>query len=133
MRQAITLLRGYGVQLWTFWQDLSQLKHLYPNDWETIFNNSHVLQSFGITNHLLARTISNLMGVLTPKELLELDADEMALMMAGDETVIAQRPNYLSDPSFEGLYDDNPFYVSADKEKIKPQYSQRKYIRPPIL
>ena len=32
LRQAITLLRGYGVRVWSFWQDLSQLINLYPND-----------------------------------------------------------------------------------------------------
>src|SRR5687767_7137009 len=40
LRQAVTLLRGYGLQVFTFWQDLSQLELLYPRDWPTILNNS---------------------------------------------------------------------------------------------
>jgi type IV secretion system protein VirD4 len=55
LRQAITLHRGSGLQTWTFWQDLSQLRHLYPNDWQTIVNNSGVLEVFGINNHLMAK------------------------------------------------------------------------------
>lgn len=130
LRQAITLLRGYGVQTWSFWQDLSQLRNLYPYDWETMFNNSHVVQSFGATNLRLARTIASLVGVHTPEEILELDSDEMALLMAGDVSVIAQKPNYLTDPIFKGMFDKNPYYVAADKNAIKPQKPQREYVRP---
>jgi len=131
LRQAITLLRGYGVQTWSFWQDLSQLQNLYPNDWETMFNNSHVTQSFGATNLRLARIIVSLMGgIHTPEEILELDSDEMALLMAGDQAVIAQKPNYLTDPIFKGMFDKNPYYVAADKKAFKPQNPQRKYVRP---
>ena len=35
LRQAVTLLRGYGLQVWSFWQDLSQVRNLYPQDWQT--------------------------------------------------------------------------------------------------
>ena len=30
LRSAITLMRGYGVKGWSFWQDLSQLQRIYP-------------------------------------------------------------------------------------------------------
>jgi len=63
LKQAITLLRGYGLQVWTFWQDLSQLKTLYANDWQTMLNNSGVLQVFGLNNHLMAKEWAEVMGV----------------------------------------------------------------------
>jgi len=50
--------------------------------------------------------------------------------MAGDESVIAQKPNYLTDPVFKGMFDKNPYYVAADKKAFKPQSPQRKYVRP---
>jgi len=131
LRRAITLLRGYGVQTWSFWQDLSQLKSLYPHDWETMFNNSHVTQAFGTTNLRLAKSIFSLMGgEHTPEEILEMDSDEMALLMAGDKMVMAQKPNYLTDPCFKGLFDDNPYYIEQDLEAIAPQHPQRVYQRP---
>jgi len=40
------LLRGYGVKLWPILQNLGQLKHHYPNEWETFFGNSAVVQSY---------------------------------------------------------------------------------------
>ncbi len=55
LRQAVTLLRGYGAQIWTFWQDLSQIKLLYPQDWPTIVNNAAVLQAFGFANFAMAK------------------------------------------------------------------------------
>jgi type IV secretion system protein VirD4 len=82
LRQALTLLRGYGVQAWTFWQDLSQLKQLYPQDWPTIVNNSAVTQVFGMTNHLMAAECAAQLGV-QPETLLRLPPGEQMLHRAG--------------------------------------------------
>ena len=63
LRTALTLLRGYGVRVWSLWQDLSQLRLLYPLDWETILNNSGVIQAFGLSNGWMARTCAEILGV----------------------------------------------------------------------
>ncbi|MEM8572741.1 MAG: type IV secretory system conjugative DNA transfer family protein [Pseudomonadota bacterium] len=42
---AVTLMRGYGVNVWSFWQDLSQISTLYPTEWKTIHNNTHTRAS----------------------------------------------------------------------------------------
>ena len=47
MLQAMTLLRGYGLQCWSFWQDLSQLQGMYPESWRTILSNASAIQIFG--------------------------------------------------------------------------------------
>ncbi len=39
LADSITLLRGYGVQLWLFVQDLSQLKAVYPR-WQSFMANT---------------------------------------------------------------------------------------------
>lgn len=38
--KAYGLMRGYGVRVWSFWQDLGQLKACYPHDWSSIMANS---------------------------------------------------------------------------------------------
>lgn len=115
LRQAITLLRGYGLQTWSFWQDKSQLVRLYPNDWQTMINNCRVLQCFGLLNMNAARDVASLTGFDAPETVLDLKADEMVLQLAGDEAVIARLPNYLSDPPFSVMFDENPFYhLGAD-------------------
>jgi len=106
LRQALTLLRGYGVQVWTFWQDLSQLKQLYPQDWPTIVNNSAVMQVFGMTNHLMAAECAALLGV-SPEELLRLPPGAQMLHRAGESVMTARRLDYLRDRRFVGRFDVN--------------------------
>jgi type IV secretion system protein VirD4 len=112
LRQALTLLRGYGVQAWTFWQDLSQLKQLYPQDWTTIVNNSAVTQVFGLTNHLMAAECAALLGV-RPEELLGLPPSEQMLHRAGEGVTTARRLDYLRDRRFAGRFDANRRFLPA--------------------
>lgn len=107
MRQAVTLLRGYGVQVWTFWQDLSQLKLLYPQDWPTIVNNAAVLQTFGVTNGLMAAECAAVLGC-KPRQLQRLRPGVQMMMEPRRGTRSIARLDYLRDPCFKGLYTSNP-------------------------
>lgn len=130
LRQAITLLRGYGLQTWSFWQDHSQLRNLYPLDWQTMYNNCRVHQAFGFATLQAANEITQLTGFHDPLAALQLDGDEMLLSISGDETVIAQKPNYLTDPAFAGLFAGNPFYARTLAAPPKARETQRVYRRP---
>jgi type IV secretion system protein VirD4 len=110
LRQAITLLRGSGLQTWTFWQDLSQLRQCYPNDWQTILNNCGVLQIFGITNHNMAKEWSELLGQ-RPQDLLELAPEDAVVLRRGHGSLVCRRPDYLKDEEFVGLFDANPRFA----------------------
>lgn len=123
LRQALTLLRGYGLQTWSFWQDVSQLMQLYPRDWQTMVNNCRVLQCFGALNTNAASDMANMTGFGDASRVIDLKNDEMILQLAGDEAVIARLPNYLTDPVFAGLFDPNPYYQ---------QLSSSTQARPPI-
>lgn len=120
LKQAITLLRGFGVRVWTFWQDISQIRNLYPMDWETMFNNCRVQQYFGATTGLAARAVSDISGFRDYNEVMDLESDEMILNIPGDEPVVVAKPNYLRDPVFKGLYDPNPFYGSSASHDTSP-------------
>jgi len=128
LTKSITLLRGYGLQTWSFWQDLSQLSTLYPN-WETLYNNCRIHQDFGITNAWFAKQVALITDYPFHEEILKLDKDEMLLQVAGDEVVIAQRPNYLTDAVFNGQTDPNPFHTKEDDDDLNPQQAQRRYKR----
>jgi type IV secretion system protein VirD4 len=106
LRQAITLLRGSGLQTWTFFQDFSQLRQCYPNDWQTIVNNSGVLQVFGITNHNMANEWSELLGV-RPQDLDQLAREDAVVLRQGQGSLVCRRPDYLKDEVFAGLFDAN--------------------------
>jgi len=130
LRQAITLLRGYGMQTWSFWQDVSQLQAIYSNDWETMVNNCRVLQCFGALNQVAADSMAEMTGFLSGNAMLDLRPDEMVLQLAGDEAVIAQLPNYLADPAFRNLYDPNPYYDTSRAVMPRAGTKQRLYARP---
>lgn len=64
--QAVSILRGYGGTLWMIFQDLSQLKSIYPdNKWQTFVANSIVQQYFGVSDLDTAKYISELLGKRT--------------------------------------------------------------------
>jgi type IV secretion system protein VirD4 len=44
---AAGLIAGYGLRLWTIFQDLQQLKANYKDSWETFLGNAGAIQAFG--------------------------------------------------------------------------------------
>lgn len=122
LRQSISLLRNAGLQTWTIWQDLSQLRHLYPNDWQTIVNNSGVLQVFGITNNGMAKEWSDLLG-LSSRDLNKLGRDNAFVHRQGQGSITCRRADYLKDAVFSGLFDANPRFAlrgPADRSTCQP-------------
>ena len=65
VRRAVSLMAGYGVQVWTFLQDLGQLKQTYPREWETFVANTDVVQAFGTTDQFTAEYLSKMAGTRT--------------------------------------------------------------------
>ena len=61
-RTAFTLMRGYGVRISIYLQDLNQLKQLYPQDWETLVNNAGTIQTFNPSNYQMAKQLADLFG-----------------------------------------------------------------------
>lgn len=113
---AVTLLRSYGLRVWTFWQDMSQLKGLYPLEWPTFLNNCH-LQLFGARNSVMAADFAAITGCYSAEEILRLAPEEQVLVM-GQRTCRARRPNYLLDPLFAGRFDPNPLHVPGQSEPL---------------
>lgn len=62
MEQSFPLMRGYGVKLWPFVQDMSILRHHYPKSWPTFFANAGFVQVFGIGDYDTARSVSEWLG-----------------------------------------------------------------------
>jgi type IV secretion system protein VirD4 len=65
VKQAYGLMAGFGIQLWGIVQDLSPLKKIYGESWETFVGNSGVLQYFGSRDRTTAEYFSALCGVKT--------------------------------------------------------------------
>lgn len=62
LETAAGLIAGYGVRIWSIWQDFSQLKSLYRDRWETFLGNASVLQSFGLNDLTTLKYVSDRLG-----------------------------------------------------------------------
>lgn len=108
LKQAITLLRGYGVRVALFLQSMAQLKSLWPRDHEAIAENCGLWLNFGNTSLAAARQVADPLGDVSAEMLFQMGRDELALHRAGEATVLARRLDVLHDPLFKGRHDPNP-------------------------
>ena len=99
-----------------FWQDLSQLRRVYPLDWQNLVNNCGAQQYFGLSMPQAAAEIEAYLGGATPRPLSQLADDEAVLLRRSHRAQVVTRPNYLGDPCFAGQFAPNPFYSPDDDE-----------------
>jgi hypothetical protein len=65
IEEALALVRGFGIQLWPVLQDLTQLKALYKDRWETFIANAGVVQAFAPNELTTAEWMSQRAGDTT--------------------------------------------------------------------
>jgi hypothetical protein len=65
IERAMTLMAGYGIQLWTILQDVHQLQATYGRARRHFLSNVAVLQVSGINDHQSGRLPSDLLGQRT--------------------------------------------------------------------
>jgi len=92
---AATLLRSWGLTLWTFWQNAAQLQ-IYGTQANTLVDNAGVLQAFGARNLRMAQDLANLFGSISSHEILNLQADEQILLIEG-RTMRCKQTRYYED------------------------------------
>ncbi len=61
----LPIFRGFGIKLWTVWQDLNQAKHLYGDSYETFVNNAGIVQAFAPQDLFSSNFLSQLTGQTT--------------------------------------------------------------------
>ena len=74
----MAMFRGYGIKLWTVFQDLSQAKKLYGDHWESFAANAGVLQSFAPQDIVTADYLSKRMPLAA------MQAEQMSVNFGGD-------------------------------------------------
>jgi type IV secretion system protein VirD4 len=120
LKPAVTLLRGFGMQCWLFFQSLHQLKGEYPNDWRTLLDNMAVVQTFGFNNRLMAEDWGNFFGEDTDT-LMDIESDEQWVHMPGSNVIRSKRFNYLRDKRFHGHFDANPLCELRPQDNARMQ------------
>jgi len=105
----ISLCRGYGALIHTFWQDLSQIRRYYGEGYYSIINNCAVWQIFGVQHYTIAKELSEITGI-SAYELRNMKPNEQMLIINGHEYKKTIKLDYLKDPYFAGKFDPNPFF-----------------------
>ena len=100
LERAVGLMAGYGMQVWTIFQDLHQLRAIYGKAAGTFLSNAGIVQAFNVNDLETARWISSMLGadtevygggagrdgsrvarpLLTPDEVLNLPAEGALLL-----------------------------------------------------
>lgn len=111
LRTAITLLRGYGVRVWSFWQDLAQLRRTYPEDWESLLNNCSTHQYFGAMTPMAMRSLEEYLCDCLPRPVQSLKPNQIATIRPRHGASILRAPDYRHDLLFRGHYGANPFHM----------------------
>lgn len=62
LETAAGLLAGYGVRIWSIWQDIAQLKQIYSDRWETFLGNASIFQTFGLNDLSSLKYVSDRLG-----------------------------------------------------------------------
>lgn len=63
METAAGLIAGYGVRIWSIWQDFNQLESIYGKMWETFIGNASIFQSFALNDVNTLKYVSDRIGV----------------------------------------------------------------------
>ncbi len=110
LEDCVTLMRGYGVRLVLFLQHVEQLAKLYPKSVNTIVGNCAAVAAFGISNAAMAKPIAELLGDITPEQLIAMAPNELALRLRKQPTRMLTKLDYMTDRHFRGRFDRNARY-----------------------
>jgi type IV secretion system protein VirD4 len=95
---AATLLRSWGLTLWTLWQNVAQMQ-AYGAQAHTLVDNAGVIQVFGARNLRMAQDLANIIGGVSAEQIMSLGPEEQFLLIEGKLTRCKQA-RYYSDSLF---------------------------------
>ena len=94
LEKAAGLVAGFGVRIWSIWQDLTQLKSIYGERWETFLGNASVFQTFGLNDLSSLKYVSDRLGQSSVMQISqgEIGTDQAAGGFSGQSTSIQTSP-----------------------------------------
>jgi type IV secretion system protein VirD4 len=104
-----TLMRGWGVTLWSYWQSAGQIEATYGHQARTIVDNAGVIQLFGARNRRSAQEFSSIVGGIDADEIMAMGKHEQIVLVEGGQPIRAARTPYYCDPIVPlGSWDPDP-------------------------
>lgn len=129
VERAIGLAAGYGVQIWSIWQDISQIKDLYNARWSSFIGNAGARYIFGVGDYDTAKYFSDYIGQTT-RMVTAQQADALGLRLSGQSRSVQTRA--LMTPDEIMLMEPREMLVLLDK--IRPLKANRQgWDEDPIL
>ena len=101
MQAAITSPNANKLRIWTFWQDVQQIRKSCPGSW--IFENCGAIQVFGTKDFDASSELAATLGV-EPMTIHSLVTYEQIVSIMGDIHRI-NKLDYRADPLFKGTFD----------------------------
>jgi type IV secretion system protein VirD4 len=101
MQAAITSPAANKLRIWTFWQDVQQIRTFCPGSW--IFENCGAVQAFGTKDFDASSELAATLGI-EPKTIHSLTTYEQIVSTIGVPHRI-KKFDYHADPLFKGLFD----------------------------
>ena len=138
IEQAYGLLGSQGIRVWSFFQNISQIRHDYPASWETMIANSEMAQIGTVNDNSTAEYFSSKLGTYTidlnadqpydpkdftrkppqyvgralrtPLELMQLPENNFITMLQKRHPFQLPTRAYYLEPRFDGMYRPNTRY-----------------------
>lgn len=101
MQAAITSPAAKNLRIWTFWQDIQQIRSICPGSW--IFENCGAVQAFGTKDFDASSELAATFGV-EPKVIQSLATYEQVVSIMGVSHKV-KKFDYRADSLFKGLFD----------------------------
>lgn len=94
LETAAALVAGFGIRIWSIWQDFNQLEAIYGKRWETFVGNAGVFQSFGLNDTKTLRYVSDRLGQSSMMKIShsEISTEQRALGFTGKSQSIENIP-----------------------------------------
>ena len=120
IEQAYGLLGAQGIRIFSFFQNLGQLRHDYPDSWDTMLANSQVTVVMKLNDNTTSQYFSDKLGteawdegrrpVMSPYALEHLPENDAITMQSGADNLQLPTVPYFLEPRWNGLYRPNPRY-----------------------
>jgi len=161
VENAVGLAAGYGIQLFTVFQDVAQMRDLYKGRWASFIGNAGVRALFNLYDYDTAKYWSNFMGghlvettsqsqdvhglaqgqskgetirpLMSPEEImLQFAKGEMLVLPQGSHPIRTKRVPYWKDATLAGLWDDPRLPLPPKPAAPKPADTPQAPASPPL-
>jgi type IV secretion system protein VirD4 len=99
---ASTLMRSSGLQLWSYWQNGSQLE-VYGAHAKTLVDNVGVLQLLGVRNRRMATEFADLVGGVSADEIMGMGPGECLALIDGRRLEWMRKIRFFEHPQLRAL------------------------------